>query len=123
MRVLADVVTHEDRLGVDLDRDLHCFRDDVATPQNEPRSPLGERGVEILERVAQERDAIRPGEVALHDPVVEHEERNDPLGLSRGCRESRVIVDAKVAREENDRRPHPATQPKASGRVLRAPGR
>ena len=80
--------------------------DDVAAPHDQRAAEGSQRLVEIPERVEQERDAIRRAE-GLEDRVVEHEQRQDALALLARCMERRVVVDAEVAREEDDPCAHP----------------
>jgi hypothetical protein len=83
----------------------------VAPAQEQATAALGERGVEVGQRVEQERQAVGAGEGAAQDGVVEHEQRHDPLGLLDGRRQRRVVVDAEVAVEQDDGAPHQGATP------------
>ena len=80
--------------------------DNVAAPDDQRATERAQRLVEIPERVEEERDAIRRAE-RLEDRVVEHEQRQHALALLARCMERRVVVDAEVAREEDDPGAHP----------------
>ena len=103
-RVRADVGAREDGGRADLARSLHGLGDDLAATHLERAAKPAERCVEIGERLLEERaPPRRRSRSACRDAVVEHEERQHRLGgLDRG-RERRVVVNAEVAGEEDDR--------------------
>ena len=105
--VRADVGAREDGRGSHLARGPHRLGHHVAAAHVERGAEPAERGVEIGERLEEERATARGGTVArAADPVVEHEQGQHGLGRLDSRRERRVVVDAQVAGEEDDRGPH-----------------
>ena len=102
--VLAHVFGHEDGVRAGLDRDAHRLVDHVASTNDETTASLSQGGVEVAEAVEQERDAVRR-RTEPKDLLVEHEQRNNTLRAFECAGESDVVVNAQVAREEDDR-PH-----------------
>jgi len=98
---------HPDGVAAEASDLLH----DLAPPNDKRGATLAQRAVEVGERLEEEAQSIPRDEVAVEDGVVEDEQRDDPLGLTRRLRERRLIVDAQVTREEDDGRPHSDSLP------------
>ena len=81
------------------------LRHDIAAADDELRAALAQPCVQIPERADQEGDAVRRPERCEHG-VVQNEERHDLLRAFDRSAERRVVVDAKIAREQNDVRLH-----------------
>jgi len=96
----SDVFAHEDRVGVGFARDVEALGHDVASSDDEPASQFAQRSVEVGERFEQEGQPVRGAERA-EDRIVEDEQRHDRLGFCGGD-ERRMIVDSKIACEEDD---------------------
>ena len=97
----ADVLAHENRRRGRVESEPDGLPDDVPAPDDECPAPRPQRRVEIAERVEQEGDAVRRPEGGEHR-VVEDEQRHDPLRLLGGSGQRRVVLDAKIAGEEDD---------------------
>ena len=82
---------------------------DLAAADVERAAEPTERRVEVGERLAEKRTpAGRRAEARAADAVVEDEQRQHPLGGLDRSRERRVVVDAQVPGEEDDRDLHGA---------------
>ena len=55
-----------------------------------------------MEAVQEEGEPIRRPAATRDQPVVEHEDRNDGVGAPGRRRESGMVVQAEIPREEND---------------------
>ncbi len=106
------------RLPGDADR----LRDGVPTADDEATASLEQRLPQIGQRVEQEGDPVRRTE-AREDMVVEDEERHDVGRVVHRRMKGGVVMDAKVAREEDDGRAHrfhAAAAPRCSRRGSRS---
>ena len=104
LRVGADVLAHEDRTRIRLEREPDGLADDVPAPDDDCPAPRPQRRAQIAERVEQEGDAVRRSEGREHR-IVQDEEGNDPLRPFHGRGERRLVVQAQVAREQHHHRP------------------
>ena len=106
-RVRADVGAREDGGRADRARRPHRLGHDLAPAHVERAAEPAERRVEVGERLLEERaTAGGRAEARAADAVVDDEERQHRLGGLDRCRERRVVVNAKVAGEEDDRDLH-----------------
>ena len=71
----------------------------VTLAGDESAAKSDEGAVEICEGLDQEPIAVGR---AIEEPRVEHEERDDAPSRSGGGAERRMVVDAQVAREQDD---------------------
>ena len=102
-RIGAHVRAREDGGRSHLAGGTHRFRDDVTNTNIERRAERPERRLEVCKRFEEKGVAVRrPAVARLPDPLVEHEEREDRLRLLDGPRERGVVVNAEVAREQDD---------------------
>jgi hypothetical protein len=108
VRIAADVLAHEEPLGIALAREAHHLRDDVAAPDDERRAAVAQRAVEVPEALKQEGQPVRRPRAAADEPIVDHEGRHDAIRVARRRPQRQVVVQAEVAGEEDDRRLHPA---------------
>ena len=104
LRVGADVLAHEDRTRIRLEREPDGLADDVPAPDDDCPAPRPQRRAQIAERVEQEGDAVRRSEGREHR-IVQDEKGNDPLRPFHGRGERRLVVQAQVAREQHHHRP------------------
>lgn len=106
VRVGADVGRHVHLVGVRLCGDLAHLVDEVTVAHDQAAAPLAQTGVEIAQTVREERQPVRHGEPGrVHGPVP-HEQRDDLLGAVEGRGERRMVVQAQVAGEQDDRDAH-----------------
>ncbi len=75
--------------------------DDVAAANDECAAAGAQLVVETRQRLGEEREPVRRTEGRILD-----EQRHDPLSLASRRGERRLVVDAQVAREQDDRCPH-----------------
>ena len=73
-----------DGVGADVAGQPHDLVGPVAAPDHERRAERCQRASEIVERLEQEAGAVRPVERRRQDRVVEHEQRDDLIGVGRG---------------------------------------
>jgi hypothetical protein len=88
---------HTARAGLGGDRGHHALGAAVAHDE-----AAVQRAVQDGEAVEQVRGPVDAAEPAVHEPVVEHEQRHDLVVLGQGPRERRVVVQAQVAPEPDD---------------------
>ena len=105
-RERGDVARAMDLPRTDRGRNLHDLVDPVAPAGHESAPEFAQRVVEIGEGLEQEAGPVRPVEPTAQNRVVEHEEGNDAVGTPKRGRERGLIVDAEVAREDDDGRGH-----------------
>ena len=105
-RVRADVSARED--GGRADRSRRPTVSATTSPRRTSSAPPSRRRDASRSASDSWRKARRPGltEARAADAVVDDEERQHRLGGLDRCRERRVVVNAKVAGEENDRDLH-----------------
>ncbi len=106
LRVGAHVLSDEERVRARLAHDPHGLLDHLALAHEERAAATAQRVVEVGEGVEQERHAVGGAEARQHR-AVEHEQRDDAIGDGDGRGECRIVVDAQVAREEDDGGAHP----------------
>ena len=96
-------------VGADRPRGPNGLGHDLAAAHVERPAEPAERRVEVCERLAEKRaPAGGRAEARTADAVVEDEQRQHRLGGLDRCRERRVVVDAQVPGEEDDRDLHGA---------------
>jgi hypothetical protein len=82
-------------------------RDELAlrwsSAHGEPAAALSDGGVEIGQRLEQELRSRTGREAAVQEPVVEAEDRHHSIVATHGRPQRRVIVDAEVASEPDER--------------------
>ena len=105
LRVRAHVCGDVHSVGTHILSGSDRLRDDITAAEDELRAALAQLCVQILERVDEEGDTVRRPERREHG-VVQDEERHDLLRAVDRSAERRVVVDAKIAREQNDVRLH-----------------
>ena len=100
--IRARVVPDHDPVGSDHVSDPQRLLDRIAaTPEEQVATELPERVAEIGERLRQEGPSAR-ARSAVEERVVEDEERRDHPAVVRRPAERGLVVDAQVAREEDD---------------------
>jgi hypothetical protein len=102
LRVTAHVLTHEHALGLHIPHGPHSLLDDVPTPKGKLAASSAERAAEGPQRAEQKHDTIRRAE-RPQQPAVEHEERKHALEPPDRGGQSRIVVDAQIAGEQDDR--------------------
>jgi hypothetical protein len=103
VRVAGDVPCDVHDIGSDGSGDRSHLLGHLPTPDDQPTAPLHQGRIEVTQGLGQEMSSVGPVERTGQDPVVQDEERNDPVGSREGSGEHGVVVDPQVPREERDR--------------------
>ena len=124
-RVGGRVCAHVDRLRAEPANQRERLLDHVAAPHDQAGAAGAQRAVEVAQAVAQERDPVRGPAAAGEQPLVEHERRHHLLLLRERGGQGRVVADAQVAGEEEERASHgtPLPAPRRRGRSAGLLGR
>ena len=89
------------RAGLARERDQLAHR--VAGAHDEVGAALAQRGAQLAQAAEQEAPARAGLEAPAQERLVEHEHGHDALGVTGGAGQGRVVVDAQVAPEPDDR--------------------
>jgi hypothetical protein len=103
-RVGADVAGQHQPVGVDLGGEPERLLDRVAASQHQVTAPLPQALAQVGQALVQEAGAVGHGEP---QPLVHHEQRHDVRRRANGQFKGRVVVDAQVPGEKDDRGPQP----------------
>ena len=102
LRMSAEVLADMDRPAPGPLRDPQRLLDRVAPADEQPGAALAQSPVEIAQAVEQVGDTIRRPAGARQQSIVEHEQRQDAVGLPGGGGQGRLVADAQVSSEEDE---------------------
>jgi hypothetical protein len=93
------------RLG---DHPAHLV-DEVTRAVHEPSAALAQTRVQVPQAVGEERQPVRSGEAGPVDGAVAHEEGDHRAGAVERGTQRRMVVQAQIGREQDDRDVHGGT--------------
>lgn len=124
----APGVRADARSDVDLVRTgLRCDRahllGHVPGPDDEPAAPVAQPGVEVAQAAGEEGAPVRGVEAGRLDRAVPDEQGHDLVGGRERGPQRRVVVQAEIGGEQDDRNGHGATPEEAGTAMLPLPCR